>query len=204
MKLDAITMDKKAAQRAFIEYRNAVRSRHSEEDAEIMRGYKALAKGQQLISLRGAIAAGGFVNVSRGTSTWEMPRIAIARADGKWCWFDRSTDGSAEFRTRRDNNRPWRVPKADRVTLPRGSLPQLAYERCSKNNVRAMVPIVPPALRPKFALSGYHVLFEAEWEPVAPKDPALLKHIGGDLYAVLAVWDLTEIERAVLQKRVTA
>jgi hypothetical protein len=34
-----------------------------------------------------------------------------------------------------------------------------------------------------------------------PEDPALLKHIGGDLYAVLAVWNLTELERAVLSGR---
>lgn len=32
----------------------------------------------------------------------------------------------------------------------------------------------------------------------APVDPALLKHIGGDLYAVVATWDLTDLERAVL------
>lgn len=32
-------------------------------------------------------------------------------------------------------------------------------------------------------------------------DPALLKHIGGDLYAVLATWDLTELERSVLGGR---
>jgi hypothetical protein len=39
--------------------------------------------------------------------------------------------------------------------------------------------------------------------PPAPVDPALLRHIGGDLYAVdlyavVVTWDLTEIERAVL------
>jgi len=31
-----------------------------------------------------------------------------------------------------------------------------------------------------------------------PRDPALIRHIRGDLWAVLAVWDLTELERAVL------
>jgi len=64
-----------------------------------------------------------------------------------------------------------------------------------------MVPPVPPGLRPASAIGNYHVLWEAEWERVAPADPALLKHIGGDLYAVLAVWDLTELERAVLAGR---
>lgn len=45
------------------------------------------------------------------------------------------------------------------------------------------------------------MLFEAEWRPEPPKDPALLRHIGGDLYSVVAVWDLTELERAVLAGR---
>jgi hypothetical protein len=48
-------------------------------------------------------------------------------------------------------------------------------------------------------LRHYVTLFEVDqWEPVPPTDPALLKHIAGDLYAVLAVWDLTELERAVI------
>lgn len=71
--------------------------------------------------------------------------------------------------------------------------------------LRAMVPNVPPALRPKFSLSGYLTLFEVEeWKtaPRPPGDPALLKHIGGDLYAILAVWDLTPLEQAVLHGRV--
>lgn len=33
---------------------------------------------------------------------------------------------------------------------------------------------------------------------IPPGDPALLKHMGGDLYAILAVWDLSPLERAVL------
>jgi hypothetical protein len=47
------------------------------------------------------------------------------------------------------------------------------------------------------------VLWEADWKvhPVPPGDPALLKHIGGDLYAVVAVWDLTPLEQAVLAAR---
>lgn len=34
-----------------------------------------------------------------------------------------------------------------------------------------------------------------------PGDPLLLKHLAGTLYAVLAVWDLTELERAVFGGR---
>ena len=75
-----------------------------------------------------------------------------------------------------------------------------------------MVPLVPAQVKQQLRqsnrsmkLENYHVLWEVEeWyerrviEP--PIDPFLLKHIGGTLYAVLAEWDLTELERSVLRR----
>jgi hypothetical protein len=198
MNLETITMNQTEAKRAFIEYRNAVRAKHSDEDAEIMRGYKALAKGQQLISLQAAIRAGGCVETRRGTHTLSAPRIAIARASAQWVWVDRSESGAVTFHEPRYFNSRQRVGI---VRLEQGTLPQINWNQCPRGNMRAIVPVTPPRFRPAHALKNYHVLFEAEWEAVAPRDPALLKHIGGDLYAVLAVWDLTELERAVLMRR---
>ncbi len=70
----------------------------------------------------------------------------------------------------------------------------------------ACVPFVPPAHRPRLRrLSGLHLLWEANWsaeidrQPTPPEDPALLKHIGGDLFIVLDTWDLTDLEMAVLR-----
>lgn len=37
--------------------------------------------------------------------------------------------------------------------------------------------------------------------PAPPGDPALLKHVGGDIYAVVATWDLSPLERLVLSGR---
>ena len=34
----------------------------------------------------------------------------------------------------------------------------------------------------------------------APLDPMLLKHIDGELYSVLAEWDLTGVERAIMEQ----
>lgn len=73
----------------------------------------------------------------------------------------------------------------------------------------AMVPMVPPDVREKAigGLKHYWTLWEVEkWhdrhptEP--PVDPLLLKHVGGSLYAVIAEWDLTELEQAVMRQRV--
>jgi hypothetical protein len=50
------------------------------------------------------------------------------------------------------------------------------------------------------------VLWEVEewtWRttPRPPGDPALLRHVGGDIYAVEAIWDLTPLEQLVLSGR---
>jgi hypothetical protein len=63
-----------------------------------------------------------------------------------------------------------------------------------------VVPSIPPRLRPPSALADYFILWEAAWESI-PTDPMLLRRLSGSLYAALAVWDLTDLERAVLGMR---
>jgi hypothetical protein len=48
----------------------------------------------------------------------------------------------------------------------------------------------------------YHVLWDAVWTPEPPIDPLLLKHCGGSLYAIVAAWDLTPLEQAVMRGRI--
>ncbi|WP_417382176.1 hypothetical protein [Gimesia sp.] len=44
----------------------------------------------------------------------------------------------------------------------------------------------------------YALPWETEWETISV-DPMLLKHLGKSLYVVLAHWDLTPLEQAVLR-----
>lgn len=191
MELQTITEDQAAAQAAFREYRAAFMAERNRIDGELMRGYKALAQGKQLIRLTETIQAGGADDLGR-------PRLAIARADERWIRFSRDRDGAVRFFPNgnvRATDRVFRLPPA---TLPRAVDGQ-PYEDGWR--MVATVPLIPPRFRPPHALTGYHLLWEAEWSVRAPRDPALLKRIGGDLFAVLAVWDLTELERAVLEMR---
>jgi len=185
--LETVVMPKDVARAKFVEYRDAVRRRHSHEDEAIMRGYRALAKGGRVISLTTTIRAGGVNSMGR-------PNLAVSRADAKLCWLRVTEAGAVTF-----SMDQWLRHNATRryVLLPEGTLPQGKWTR----DVRAIVPNVPPRFRPNGSLSNYHVLWEADWSLVAPKDPALLRRIGGDLWAVLAVWDLTELERLVLMDR---
>jgi hypothetical protein len=68
-------------------------------------------------------------------------------------------------------------------------------------NGAAMVPMVPADVYPSrgLDLSKHFVLWEVEdWDAAPPVDPMLLKPIGGNLYAVIAQWNLTEIERVII------
>jgi hypothetical protein len=213
MELATIEMERPKARQAFLEYRKAVRERHDAEDEQIMRGYRELAAGKQLIHLRQTVAAGGTTEFA-WRPTWPqnapiatsiLPKLAVCRAHVKQAFTNGiNQDGSLEIRSKDD--------VAMRNTFDRVRFPPRTFETHEQHEeasdwsarFRAMVPNIPPPLRPQYALHNYHILWEAEWalnQPPAPRDPALLKHIGGDLYAVLAVWDLTDLERAVLSGR---
>jgi hypothetical protein len=75
----------------------------------------------------------------------------------------------------------------------------------------ALVPMIPAAVRLTLPTGttdrDSFILWEVEeWADRrigsrADRDPYLLRHLGGDLWAVLAEWDLTELERAVMAGR---
>ena len=196
MNLETIEMPVEEARQAFREYRHAIRSAKTaavnSEDAQIARCYKALAEGRQVINIMEAFEQAG--EDDRG-----LPRLAIARADcakvavQRRRWDEGQLEiGPAELL---ETERRWNANVEGRVfQFPCSILEKRMQE------MYAIVPNIPPALRPPHSLQNYHLLWEPRWEhrPRPPGDPALLKHLGGPLYAVLATWDLTPVEQAVL------
>ncbi|MEA2255585.1 MAG: hypothetical protein QOG35_1630 [Solirubrobacteraceae bacterium] len=207
MELATITMDRNEARKAFLEYRDACRADRAAEDEALMRAYRAAAKGVALIRLSEVLAAGGTVEREITHSWWTgreersrtftvwLPALAVARADVTKVWCSGVRQGGAVIEYSEGGSYVHQTRK--RFTIPDQTFPTQGWE--SRRHV-AMAPNIPPALRPPHALHNYHLLWEAEWAdvPEPPGDPALLKHLGGDLYAVLAAWDLTPIEQAVL------
>jgi hypothetical protein len=160
-------------------------------DREIQRTYQLIAQGRVVIRALESIKAAGL-------NEQGLPKLAIVRADFKACWCDVLTDGRVRFGVAQS---AWHRNRGREIELPAGSLPNRArwVRGC------AMAPIIPVHMRPKRGLQNYHVLWEAEWSPVPPGDPLLLRRIGrGDLWLVTAAWDLTEVEKAALATRLNS
>lgn len=176
------------------EYEAQMLDERTAEDDAIRAGYRAAARGLPIISLRQAFATAGWHDNG-------LPRLAIVRADATRCRvevgyadlvFDDLTD-------QWHRNRGALVGRHTvRVSIER---PPVAGRRQWRGET--VVPTIPPRFRPRPArLAHRHILWEVEqWDPTPPVDPALLRHIRGDLWAVEAVWDLTELERVVLSQR---
>ncbi len=129
-----------------------------------------------------------------------LPCLAIVASDAPECCLSLERDGAARFATDR-----WATGRRKVTRFPAGTFPiaQDGSEFWKHHTHTTLTPIIPPALRPKHHLANYRTLWEVEqWTRVPPWDPMLLKPLGGMLYAVLATWDLTEMERAVLRGRI--
>jgi len=195
MHFATLDVDTEQAKARLAEYTAALRDERNVEDEAIAAAYRAAARGLPIISLSAAIAGGGFFDNG-------LPRIAVARADATQFRVERWWSGHGlTFTDERATLRPvTALVGAHHVRVRVEMEPPGHRDRAGTT----VVPPVPPRFRPRrpARLAGLHVLWEVErWDPTPPVDPALLRHIRGDLWAVLATWDLTDIERHVLAQR---
>ena len=192
MQVATITMPKEVARQKLKAFRA---DRHKDSEAmyaAAAEAYKHLAEGTVLLSLRASLEVAG-----RFASDSPLPKLAIARSDRREvkCTVRQST---ATFNTS-FAQRYGRVARDAVVDVP------LSWNSHWIDRY-ALVPMVPADVRPKHGqLRDFFTLWEVErWferpqSMKAPIDPMLLKHLGGDLYAVVAQWDLTAVERLILE-----
>lgn len=198
MDLQPIKMTRFEARETLQQYRAILKEKRSKEDIAIMRSAKAIMGGQQVIKLTDTIHAGGYDAES-------FPRLAVARADDPWVACVRHGINVRMCGIARENewletwgNAMASIERRAKQANPRAFYLHAAPGIVNEKRANAIVPSIPPQHRPDGALERFYVLFEANWKPVPPLDPALLSPLGGGMFAVVAVWDLTELERAVL------
>lgn len=191
MEVSTLQVDREKAAELYRQYKEH-RHYSTPVDDEIRNAYRLISQGKVVIQALESIKQAGVGEDGN-------PKLAIGRADLRGVWFSGERNGSCRFY--RDGRRWSRTAVGDGVNiiLPSGSLRGCQAER----PVWAQMPLVPIHLRPRHALDNYHVLWEAEWKRIVPRDPYLLRRIGeSDMWLVLAAWDLTEVERAALATRV--
>jgi len=200
MHTDIVRMAKADAKELHRKYREHA-AYSTPIDWEIQRTYDLIARGKVIIQAFASIK-------NAGLNREFLPKLALTAANAKHCHLHRNNDGSIQYSPNKGWSRSQKNVFHFRVgtfNFPRDSFPR-AWDgkgHRSSDDHAAVVPDVPLHLRPKRGLPNYHILFEAEWTPVPPKDPLLLRRIGkADLWLVVAHWELTEVERAALSTRV--
>lgn len=203
MEVVTIEQAQEEAKVEWKEYCKAIRE-NVPNDAEYMKYYKSiknalyyLSQGKQIIDLEESMRAAGLDEQGN-------PNIAIMRAHVSEVYFEWDWRLGGIFYDRHRVDRWWHTQRykilVDSSLFDRGVRPH-------GGTFTTVVPKVPARFLPKHPLENYYILWEVEkWTkakrpPVPPGDPMLLKQIRGNpnLYAVLAVWDLTKLERAVLR-----
>lgn len=133
-----------------------------------------------------------------GVNELHQPKLAISKANYKEIVCEYW--GSGEVCFKKDDL--WRT-KSD-INIKLEKLPKESFLGKWENSkkLKTIVPGIPAQLKPKGNLNNYWILWEVEkWEKIPPKDPYLLKRLTKNMFVVLAGWDLTELERAVLRGR---
>jgi hypothetical protein len=187
MQTSTLEMDAAEAARMWRKYKEH-RAWSTPMDHEIERVYREIAKGGVIIQAIASIVAAGVGDDG-------LPKLALVRADAEDCFCRINFDGSARMAD--DSWLPGNAAKSRYIEFPENTWPRRSQ------NGQAIVPHIPPDIRPRRGLANYHILFEAVWSPIPPRDPFLLKRLGGgDVWLVVGAWDLTEVERAAMASRI--
>lgn len=172
---------------------------------ELQRAYGHMKHGGKVIDIYQAFK-------DTGVGEDGHPKIAIVRADAKVCHLFKYTKGRAIFShkgpERWGRHNTGQARKSEReIGIPEGTFDWDRVEWRESHHITT-VPIIPPAIlieQVRYHLRNYFILWEVEdWKMEPPKDPLLLKLITPNLFAVLATWDLSELERAIIRSNTVA
>jgi len=209
LEVEQLTIPKEKAQEEFEALKQVFKQHHTFRSQDQI--YKDMAKvyghlqhGKKIIDIHEAFKKAGLNEESD-------PKLAIVRADAKECHCRKYERGAACFSILQVTQRG-PLKKDGGIVLPEGTfqwvLEQPGYSwSIARKDLKTIVPVIPPSIlvtEVKLLLPNYYLLWEVEkWQPIPPRDPILLKKLTPNLYGVLATWNLTELERAIIRGRIS-
>jgi len=190
--MDLATITAKSRHEALDRHRLYARAAKRRSEAylgELKRAYWHLARGRGIVDMRQAFAKAGL-------NAQGDPKLAISRADRDVVRFRKDDHGAGVFEN---------FLRTPALALPEGTFPGWPPTEKSglilRRYVETKVPIIPAEFLPEGKLSRYHLLWEVERWDAVPSDPALLLRLSRNLFAVMATWELTDLERAIVRGR---
>lgn len=201
-----ITMPRKQAKMFYQDYLGAVKTRKEGYIKDLKQVYYHLSKGNKVLDIYEVFKKSGVNKAGE-------PKLAIALADVRSVEFRKLELGAGNFTSKGSR---WQSYVSD-VALPAKTFPNWKRGMVEQNwgnppkkeletirkEISTKVPIVPAHLLPEGSLENYYILWEvSEWEPMPIyKDPFLLKRINANAFVVLAEWELTSVEQAIIRGR---
>lgn len=188
MNVEKLSMEQTEAQKLYKAYKES-RTPLTKDDQAIAAIYKRLAQGKLVIRALASITAAGVDDEG-------LPKLAIMRADQREAHLQVRNDEMIFYSAQTHGS-------TARFTVP---MPGVKYANWSDNKRygrKAQVPLIPVHLRPRKGIQNYCILWEADWQAY-PIDPYLLRRFGEDAWLVVAAWDLTAVERAVMSQQLNA
>ena len=202
MEIEQLTVSKKKAQDEFQALKQAFKTNRKLKSQQLyldfQKVYGHLQHGGKVIELSESFKKAGLNKDGD-------PKLAIVRADSKIVVCGEHSDGSATYyhdRQTFDIIQKWWKLQGDKHDI---DLPQDTFQFPNPRRKTTPVPIIPPKIlikEVKLLLRNYHIIWEVEaWKPIPPRDPILVRRLTGNLFGVLATWNLTKLERAIIRGR---
>lgn len=178
MQVDELSMVKEKAEEEFKKYSEVAIKKLRKEQKLIKQVYNYLRKGKRIIDLNRSFEIAGLNELGQ-------PKLAIARADWEKVTIVRNYDKiifKEEDWSRKEN-----------ITIS-----NTIFEKCNFYKLETPLPYVPPYIS-IYDPKKFYILWEVEgWKKIQPRDPILLKKISNNFYLVCNFWNLTEIERKIM------
>jgi hypothetical protein len=207
MNVEVLALSKEKAKEEYEAWKQLVRESRVQYAKDFLSLYAHMKHGGKVVDVWEAMKTAGLNEDGD-------PRLAIVRADSKHVRFVKSTEWEADkrlstgvFLRYSNDQRRWREWKED-VKIPKGYFPEWKRDKngwIERERIETLAPIIPArimnALR-SHNLANYHILWELEKWNAVPKDPILLKRVTSNMFLVLATWNLTKLERAVIRGRI--
>jgi len=215
MEIEQLAIPKKRAMEEYETYKEELRHAKTQFNEDMKSLYAHMRHGGKVLDLWESMKLAGLNDAGN-------PKLAIVQADSprvkferkleshysseKQQWIPNGVNNGGIFYRQKKNGR-WSPNWEADIKIPSEFLdypkkPEGTYESRQIETVTPMVPArIMNAMR-SHKLENYHILWEVEkWAIVPPKDPVLLKKITPNMFCILAAWDLSPLERAVIRGR---